>query len=240
MNFKSLQIHSETDSPGHSQMDRLNRGKRKTSESSTPVKENQVKANGEFTPRRSRRKASESSVAAMETNGFSSASAKKKERKISEKSVEESPSSAKKRERKVSEKSIEESPVSSRRERKLSERLNQSRERKNSTNSNGKSADKSPGRTGIKRKTSESGVTEALSVSDRIKLLSHDQNQKSTPPRTDSVLQLLLQGLNDVNIVGPVLERADEELIHDTVKRLPSDRVVPLLTVLHHYIQVIH
>ena len=93
---------------------------------------------------------------------------------------------------------------------------------------------------GTKRKNSESGKTEAMSMADRIKLLSHEQNQKSTPPRTDSVLQLLLQGLNnkDTRILQSVLERADEELIKNTVKRLPLEAVVPLLEVLHHYIQV--
>ena len=93
---------------------------------------------------------------------------------------------------------------------------------------------------GTKRKNSESGKTEAMSVADRIKLLSHDQNQKSTPPRTDSVLQLLLQGLNskDKRILESVLERADDELINDTVKRLPLEAVLPLLEILHHYIQV--
>jgi len=92
---------------------------------------------------------------------------------------------------------------------------------------------------GTKRKNSESGKTEAMSVADRIKLLSHDQNQKSTPPRTDSVLQLLLQGLNskDKRILESVLERADEDLITDTVKRLPLEAVLPLLETLHHYIQ---
>jgi len=92
---------------------------------------------------------------------------------------------------------------------------------------------------GTKRKNSESGKTEAMSMADRIKLLSHEQNQKSTPPRTDSVLQLLLQGLNnkDTRILQSVLERADEELIKNTVKRLPLEAVVPLLEVLHHYIQ---
>merc|ERR1711899_486152 len=92
---------------------------------------------------------------------------------------------------------------------------------------------------GTKRKNSESGKTEAMSVADRIKLLSHDQNQKSTPPRTDSVLQLLLQGLNskDKRILESVLERVDEELINDTVKRLPLEAILPLLETLHHYIQ---
>ena len=94
--------------------------------------------------------------------------------------------------------------------------------------------------TGTKRKNSESDKTENMSMADRIKLLSHEQNQKSTPPRTDSVLQLLLQGLNnkDTRILQSVLERADDELIKNTVKRLPLEAVVPLLEVLHHYIQV--
>ena len=97
-----------------------------------------------------------------------------------------------------------------------------------------------PSSGGTKRKNSESGKTDAMSVADRIKLLSHDQNQKSTPPRTDSVLQLLLQGLNskDKRILESVLERADEDLINDTVKRLPLEAVLPLLETLHHYIQV--
>jgi len=97
----------------------------------------------------------------------------------------------------------------------------------------------SSGGGGTKRKNSESGKTDAMSVADRIKLLSHDQNQKSTPPRTDSVLQLLLQGLNskDKRILESVLERVDEELITDTVKRLPMEAVLPLLETLHHYIQ---
>merc|ERR1712025_1351070 len=48
-----------------------------------------------------------------------------------------------------------------------------------------------------------------------------------------------LQGLNnkDTRILQSVLERADDELIKNTVKRLPLEAVVPLLEVLHHYIQ---
>ena len=94
--------------------------------------------------------------------------------------------------------------------------------------------------TGTKRKTSESGKTDAMSMADRLKLLSHDENQKSTPPRTDSVLQLLLQGLNnkDRRILESVLERADDELISNTVQRLPVEAVVPLIEELQHCIQV--
>jgi hypothetical protein len=94
---------------------------------------------------------------------------------------------------------------------------------------------------GTKRKTSESGKNEVMSMADRLKLLSHDQNQKSTPPRTDSVLQLLLQGLHnkDRKILESVLDRADDDLINNTVRRLPFEAVVPLVEELQHYIQVI-
>ena len=95
-------------------------------------------------------------------------------------------------------------------------------------------------RGGTKRKISESGRADALSMADRLKLLSHDQEAKSTPPRADSVLQLLLQGLHnkDRKILDSVLERADEELIHNTVKRLPFEAVLPLTEELQQYIQV--
>lgn len=139
--------------------------------------------------------------------------------------------------RKTSESQPLPSPEANRR-RKASESSVGSNHRKNSESFDPlPSAEKAE--KGTKRKNSESGKTEAMSMADRIKLLSHEQNQKSTPPRTDSVLQLLLQGLNnkDTRILQSVLERADEELIKNTVKRLPLEAVVPLLEVLHHYIQ---
>ena len=95
--------------------------------------------------------------------------------------------------------------------------------------------------TGTKRKTSQSSKTDAMSMADRLKLLSTDQNApSSTPPRTDSVLQLLLQGLNnkDRKILESVLERADDEQINNTVKRLPIEAIVPMLEELQHHIQV--
>lgn len=94
--------------------------------------------------------------------------------------------------------------------------------------------------TGTKRKTSQSSKTDAMSMADRLKLLSTDQNApSSTPPRTDSVLQLLLQGLNnkDRKILESVLERADDEQINNTVKRLPIEAIVPMLEELQHHIQ---
>ena len=50
----------------------------------------------------------------------------------------------------------------------------------------------------------------------------------------------MLQGLNnrEKKILESVLERADDELINNTVKRLPIEAIVPLLEELQHYIQV--
>jgi len=166
---------------------------------SKETKEPKLNGDQTFTPRRSRRKASESSVQSEQ-------SAVVKNRKRSPPSIGS-----------LAEEQSEIQP-------------NGEAETHTATSSGGG---------GTKRKNSESGKTDAMSVADRIKLLSHDQNQKSTPPRTDSVLQLLLQGLNskDKRILESVLERVDEELINDTVKRLPLEAILPLLETLHHYIQ---
>ena len=50
----------------------------------------------------------------------------------------------------------------------------------------------------------------------------------------------LLQGLHgkDSRILNSVLDRADEELIDNTVRRLPTESVVPLVTTLQKYIKV--
>ena len=74
----------------------------------------------------------------------------------------------------------------------------------------------------------------------RLRLLSREGDSKTTPPRADSMLQLLLQGLNnqDRKILNSVLDRADDDLIEKTVKRLPVDAVMPLITELQHYIKV--
>ena len=70
--------------------------------------------------------------------------------------------------------------------------------------------------------------------------MSRDADQKTTPPRTDSMVQLLLQGLHnkDRKILDSVLDRADEDLIENTVKKLPVEFVIPLITELQHYIKV--
>jgi len=73
-----------------------------------------------------------------------------------------------------------------------------------------------------------------------LKLLSCDVEQTATPPRADSLIQLLLQGLNnkDRKILNSVLDRADEELIEKTVRKMPVESVLPLVTELQHYIKV--
>merc|ERR1719420_2106479 len=61
----------------------------------------------------------------------------------------------------------------------------------------------------------------------------------TTTPRTDTLAQLLAQGLhsNDPRILDSVLDRADLELIDNTVKKIPAEAVVPLVTVLQKYIK---
>ena len=70
--------------------------------------------------------------------------------------------------------------------------------------------------------------------------MSREADQKTTPPRTDSMVQLLLQGLHnqDRKILDSVLDRADEDLIENTVKKLPVEAVIPLIRELQHYIKV--
>lgn len=72
-------------------------------------------------------------------------------------------------------------------------------------------------------------------------MLSSEVDQTATtPPRADSLIQLLLQGLNnqDRKILNSVLDRADEELIEKTVRKLPVESILPLITELQHYIKV--
>jgi len=91
----------------------------------------------------------------------------------------------------------------------------------------------------LKRKASTSNKGESLAMVDRLRLLSRDADQKTTPPRTDSMVQLLLQGLHnkDRKILDSVLDRADEDLIENTVKKLPVEFVIPLIRELQHYIK---
>ena len=268
IHFFALQIHSDSaPSPDAVVMDRPRRSKRKTSESlplenGTPAKEKGSKSKKknkeqltEITELTSPKLKETSVEEPMEISDLKKKrrSSKKSPSKVQDSMIknmitavngaQDSNGTPKRSSRKTSESHEERVPspspeVNHRGGRKASESSVGSN-RKNSESFDPPPASEKPS-AGTKRKNSESGKTEALSVADRIKLLSHEQNQKATPPRTDSVLQLLLQGLNnkDSKILETVLERADDELIRNTVKRLPIEAVVPLLEVLHHYIQV--
>jgi len=95
--------------------------------------------------------------------------------------------------------------------------------------------------TGKGKRKAEKADDDSLPVEERISLLSTDPSTPSTTttPRTDTLAQLLAQGLhsNDPRILDSVLDRADLELIDNTVKKIPAEAVVPLVTVLQKYIK---
>lgn len=61
----------------------------------------------------------------------------------------------------------------------------------------------------------------------------------SSVPRADNVAQLLVQGLNskDKTILQNVLSKRDENTVQNTVRRLPMQVIIPLLTELTTLIQ---
>jgi len=79
---------------------------------------------------------------------------------------------------------------------------------------------------------------EGASMEDRLALLATTQGT-NTPPRTDTLAQLLSQGLhsNDSRILQSVLDRADPQLIDNTVARIPVEAVVPLVNTLMRFIK---
>jgi len=95
--------------------------------------------------------------------------------------------------------------------------------------------------TGKGKRKAEKADDDSLPVEERISLLSTDPSTPSTTttPRTDTLAQLLAQGLhsNDSRILDSVLDRADMELIDNTVKKIPAEAVVPLVAVLQKYIK---
>jgi hypothetical protein len=76
---------------------------------------------------------------------------------------------------------------------------------------------------------------------DRASLLSTQPSTTAVgaAPRTDTLAQLLAQGLhsNDTPVLDSVLDRPDLELIDNTVKRIPAEAVVSLVSVLQKYIK---
>lgn len=94
------------------------------------------------------------------------------------------------------------------------------------------------GKLGKRKPAKEPGGEESLPMEDRLALLSTVDGSK-TPPRTDTMAQLLAQGLhsNDNRILSSVLDRADPDLIDNTVKRIPVEAVLPLVTNLMKFIK---
>jgi len=94
---------------------------------------------------------------------------------------------------------------------------------------------------GKRKAEKKAGDDESLPVEDRISLLSTEVcvPGAGVTPRTDTLAQLLAQGLHssDTRILDSVLDRADVELIDNTVKKIPAEAVVPLVTVLQKYIK---
>ncbi|CAB4056584.1 UTP5 [Lepeophtheirus salmonis] len=95
-----------------------------------------------------------------------------------------------------------------------------------------------------KRKAQESSHVstannDSLTMMDRLKLLSKDFDPKTSPPRSDSLLQLLLQGLHnkDEKILSSVLDRTEINIIDNTVKKLPVEAIIPLIEELHKYLR---
>ena len=78
----------------------------------------------------------------------------------------------------------------------------------------------------------------SLTVEDRLSLLS-TTSKPSDSPKTDTLAQLLVQGLhsNDQRILNSVLDRADSVLIDNTVRTLPAQALMPLVTILQGYIK---
>ncbi len=68
-------------------------------------------------------------------------------------------------------------------------------------------------------------------MSERLRLLSKAEEDETPLPRTDSLLQLLLQGLQsgDRKILNSVLDRADDNLIENTTRKLPAEYAIRLV-----------
>jgi len=94
------------------------------------------------------------------------------------------------------------------------------------------------GKLGKRKQAAKKEGEESLPMEDRLALLSTVDGSK-TPPRTDTLAQLLAQGLhsNDQRILSSVLDRADPDLIDNTVRRVPAEAIVPLVQTLMRFIK---
>jgi len=95
------------------------------------------------------------------------------------------------------------------------------------------------GKLGKRAKSQKNQTVDSLPVEERLALLSNQSGAKGAAPRTDTLAQLLVQGLHgkDGRILDSVLDRADQELIDNTVRRIPAEAVVPLVTTLQKYVK---
>lgn len=91
---------------------------------------------------------------------------------------------------------------------------------------------------GTKRKPANNSI-ETMSLEERLSFLNTKNDIEANMPKSDTLAQLLVQGLQskDLDILNSVLDRDDERLIDNTVRILPVECVLPLLSNLYYRIQ---
>lgn len=86
----------------------------------------------------------------------------------------------------------------------------------------------------VKRKHGDPDGIAALPMEERLNALAIDKTKTgdaTQPPKADNVAHLLLQGLHskDQRILQSVIDHGDKDTIDNTVRRLPTPAIVPLL-----------
>jgi len=91
---------------------------------------------------------------------------------------------------------------------------------------------------GTKRKPENTSI-DTMSLEERLSFLNTTTEIEKGLPKSDTLAQLLVQGLQskDLDILNSVLDRDDERLIENSVRILPVECVLPLLSNLHHRLQ---
>lgn len=92
----------------------------------------------------------------------------------------------------------------------------------------------------VREAKKQAGPVTQLPMEERLRAIDTAAITQSTgnrrePPRADNLSQLLLQGLqsDDPKLLNSVLQRTDETLIRNTVRRLPLSSILTLLKELH-------
>ncbi|XP_042143489.1 WD repeat-containing protein 43 [Ixodes scapularis] len=87
----------------------------------------------------------------------------------------------------------------------------------------------------VEAPSKKTGPTSQLPMEERLREEARGTPGGREPPRADNLCQLLLQGLqsNDPRLLSSVLQRTDDSLVRNTVRRLPLSSVLPLLRELH-------